>query len=364
MTYDKVRVVRYGPDATRVGTLFNEQPDGFCALWFEVEGRDDCSLAVEFDGVFLKSVRLGSTLTALLPPSLIAVPRELNIRIFDEARPDNPVSLRFNVLDRRGKKIRGKVTNPVTNVPIPGFFIIGPPRSGTTSIYWRLQAHPSVYMSRIKEPYYFDPRAEGVFNDVVVDRDEYLSLFRFAPYQAQVIGEASTTYASSPEALRQIQNFNPQAKALLILRNPITASLSLYLQHRRGGLYEQASSFKQAWRECENAQLRPFISNYRNLYKIGDQLVSAAEIFGERLHVVVFDDLVGDDTSVYADLLQFLGLRVDSLEQLEKTNSSQLKNIESVVSPELLNEMTDYFLPQIRAVSEFISRDLGHWIAR
>ena len=364
MTYDRVRVVSYGPDETRVGTSFNEQPDGSCALWFEVDGRDDCPLAVEFDGVFLKSVRKGSMLTALLPLSLIAVPRELNIRIFDETRPDNPVLLQFYVLNSRGKKIRGKVTNSATKVPIPGFFIIGPPRSGTTSIYWRLQAHPRVYMSRNKEPYFFDPRAEGVLNGAVINKDEYLSLFRFAPYQSQVIGEASTTYASSPEALRGIQNFNPQAKALLILRNPITASLSLYLQHRRGGLHEQASSFKQAWRECENAQLRPFISNYRNLYKIGDQLVSAAKIFGERFHVMVFDDLVNDGTSAYADLLQFLGLPVDSMEQLEKTNSSQLEKIESIVSPELLDEMIDFFLPQIRLVSEFIGRDLGHWIAR
>ena len=329
-----------------------------------MEGRDDCPLAVEFDGVFLKSVRLGSVLTALLPQSLIAVPRELNIRIFDETRPDNPVLLHFYVLDPRGKKIRGKVTNPVTKVPIPGFFIIGPPRSGTTSIYWRLQAHPSVYMSRNKEPYYFDPRAEGVLNGAVIDRDEYLSLFRFAPFQSKVVGEASTTYASSPEALRRIQTFNPQAKALLILRNPLTASVSLYLQHRKGGLHEHASSFQQAWNECENAQFRPFISNYRSLYKIGDQLASASTIFGERLHVMLFDDLVNDGTSVYAGLLRFLGLQVDSLEQLEKTNSSQLENIESIASPGLLDEMTDYFLPQIRLVSEFIGRDLGHWIAR
>ena len=188
LTYDRARVVRYGPDETRVGTLFNEQFDGSCTLWFEIEGRDECSLAVEFGGVFLKPIRLGYMLTTLLPSSLIAVPRELNIRMFDEVRPDNPVSPRFYVLDHRGKKIRGKVTNSVTYVPILGFSIIDLHDSGTTSIYWRLQAYLSFYMSRIKEPYHFDPRSGVVLNDVFVDKDEYLSLFQFAPFQSQVIG--------------------------------------------------------------------------------------------------------------------------------------------------------------------------------
>jgi hypothetical protein len=99
-------------------------------------------------------------------------------------------------------------------------------------------------MSRIKEPYHFDPRAQGVLDEAVVCKDQYMALFRFAPFNARLIGEGSTTYASSPEALRRINEFSPQARVLMILRNPLEASLSLYLQHLRGGSMKgpQASS--------------------------------------------------------------------------------------------------------------------------
>ena len=38
---------------------------------------------------------------------------------------------------------------------LPNFFIVGAMKSGTTSLYWYLNAHPQVYMSPMKEPNYF-----------------------------------------------------------------------------------------------------------------------------------------------------------------------------------------------------------------
>jgi hypothetical protein len=38
----------------------------------------------------------------------------------------------------------------------PNFFIVGAPRSGTTSLYEDLKRVPGVYMAPVKEPRYFE----------------------------------------------------------------------------------------------------------------------------------------------------------------------------------------------------------------
>ena len=39
---------------------------------------------------------------------------------------------------------------------MPNFFIVGAQKAGTTSLYHYLNQHPQVYMSPIKEPFFFD----------------------------------------------------------------------------------------------------------------------------------------------------------------------------------------------------------------
>ncbi|ASJ11450.1 sulfotransferase [Thermococcus thioreducens] len=38
---------------------------------------------------------------------------------------------------------------------LPNLFIVGEPRSGTTSLYHYLNQHPEIFMSPIKEPNHF-----------------------------------------------------------------------------------------------------------------------------------------------------------------------------------------------------------------
>src|SRR5262245_6077586 len=38
---------------------------------------------------------------------------------------------------------------------LPNFFIVGAPKSGTTSLYHCLDQHPEIYMSPVKEPSFF-----------------------------------------------------------------------------------------------------------------------------------------------------------------------------------------------------------------
>ena len=55
----------------------------------------------------------------------------------------------------------------------PNFFIVGAPRSGTTSLYNYLKTVPEVFMSPVKEPGYFIPNDFRGFTE-----ESYLQLFK------------------------------------------------------------------------------------------------------------------------------------------------------------------------------------------
>src|SRR5215208_1272534 len=104
----------------------------------------------------------------------------------------------------------------------PNLFIIGAPKSGTTSLHRYLQEHPQIYMSRTKEPGYFAPDVEGSRSDLLFKHPdaepEYLALFANATNQKWV-GESSTTYLMSRRAPSLIDDFAPDARLIAMVRN-------------------------------------------------------------------------------------------------------------------------------------------------
>lgn len=130
----------------------------------------------------------------------------------------------------------------------PDFFIVGAPKAGTTSIYSYLVQHPEIFMPARKEPYFFGQWRRNSEEDL---RD-YLRLFRGVP-ESKVAGEASTTYLYLQSAAEEIKAFRPDAKIIIMLRNPVDRAYSQYWHHVRLGWVE--ASFEEEL-EAEEARLR------------------------------------------------------------------------------------------------------------
>ena len=161
---------------------------------------------------------------------------------------------------------------------LPNFFLAGAPKAGTTSIYHYLDQHPGVFMSAIKEPHYFaeeireenmdpgtrraiaagnrelrdylagDMRAKR-FGGIVPEWNDYVRLFANARRQT-ALGEASVCYLWSPTAPARIAEKLPQAKILLMLRNPVDRAYSQYLHGLSSG------AIRWSFREHVNRNLR------------------------------------------------------------------------------------------------------------
>jgi hypothetical protein len=107
----------------------------------------------------------------------------------------------------------------------PNLFLIGAMKSGTTSLHMYLASHPQIFMSTPKEPAYF--AREDVWRK---GEEWYLSLFASA-HDALVIGESSTSYTKAPRFAHvpeRISQFNPAARLIYIMRDPVERTISQY----------------------------------------------------------------------------------------------------------------------------------------
>ena len=125
----------------------------------------------------------------------------------------------------------------------PNFFIAGMPRSGTTSLYTYLKQHPDIFLSLYKEPHFF---GKDLTSNVyaIQDKEVYESLFRGTEGK-KAIGEGSVWYLTSRTAAAEIKAFNPVAKIIIMLRNPLGMIYSLHSLYVRTG-NEDIADFQEA----------------------------------------------------------------------------------------------------------------------
>lgn len=198
-------------------------------------------------------------------------------------------------------------------IPKPNFFIVGAPKSGTTALYSYLSQHPDIFMSRLKEPQFF---ASDIFGHQrnVTTMAEYLRQFEEA--RAPAIGEASTCYLASPGATREIKEFCPEARIIIMLRNPVEVMYAGHSERLVGG-GEHIADFATALESNEIRRYRsgPFKGervarlSYRDVVRFSPNVKRYMDTFGRpNVHVIVYDDFAKEPRSAYENVLIFLGV--------------------------------------------------------
>ena len=110
---------------------------------------------------------------------------------------------------------------------LPSFFVIGPPRTGTSWLH-------DVLSKQAALP---SPSKETRFFDVHFHRGMRWYLSHFSTAQAgRPLGEVAPTYFASAEARERIAKLVPEARVVCIFRNPVERVLSLYRLKRAYGM--------------------------------------------------------------------------------------------------------------------------------
>ena len=201
--------------------------------------------------------------------------------------------------------------------PRPNTFIVGAPKCGTTSLHDYLDQHPDAYMSRsLKEPNYFAPELEIDEVHRPKTLEQYLDLFAAAGH-AKRIGESSTWYLFSAQAAKNIHAFEPAAKIIMMLRNPVDAAYSLHGQFI-WSCREDILDFEDALAAEPKRRLGKPIPEvatgstgvvYTDVFTFYPQVKRYFDLFPrQQIKVIIFDDFVKDTPKVYRETLEFLGL--------------------------------------------------------
>lgn len=212
----------------------------------------------------------------------------------------------------------------------PNFFIIGAPKCGTTSLATWLSAHPQVFMSPIKEPHHFNTDMQ---HQIVRDRIAYDALFDNAGAALQ-IGEASVWYLYSHAAVPNIESYNPRARYIVCLRNPVDMAYSLYHQQVFSGS-ESATSFEEAWRSADARKkgsriprraLDPATVIYPKTCALGEQVERLLQhVPSERVCIVTLEEMIAAPHQSFELVQRFLGLEINDSVPLSHENAAKVR---------------------------------------
>ena len=110
----------------------------------------------------------------------------------------------------------------------PNFFILGAAKCGSSSLYRYLDQHPDIAFSTPKEPIFFEAEYEKGL--------DYYTATYFPNWNGeQRIGEARHRNLYLPYVPQRLYDSYPEAKLIVILRNPIERAFSDWLMRRRSG---------------------------------------------------------------------------------------------------------------------------------
>jgi hypothetical protein len=176
---------------------------------------------------------------------------------------------------------------PAQRRALPSFFVIGPPRTGSSWLHHVLKAHV-LLPSPAKETRFFD-------NHFQRGLSWYLAHYE-QPDRGQRMGEIAPTYFASTPARKRIAQVAPQAKIVCVFRNPVERIISLYRLKRAYGLIPWA--FEEALqRDSELMETSKYVSNL-NLWQ---------QSFGPgNVLACVYDDLRDNPQAFVDQLLDFV----------------------------------------------------------
>jgi len=122
-----------------------------------------------------------------------------------------------------------KINWAATKQQPPDFIIIGVGKAGTTSLYKYLSHHPQILLPNKKELRFFDRN----FNR---GSQWYLAQFpTISDYPDFLTGEASPSYFFLPHVAQRIKDFAPKTRLIVMLRHPVTRTISNYYQNKKTG---------------------------------------------------------------------------------------------------------------------------------
>ncbi len=166
---------------------------------------------------------------------------------------------------------------------LPNVFIVGAMKAGTTWLSYNLSSHPQVFIPK-RELHYFN-------NPKIVGRNEKWYKRQFAKAgEAKAIGEKTAGYLLGEEIPKRISDILPDAKIIIVLRDPVKRAISQINHHIRYAnipFYLDPNNFinsdfflqfDQEYAILERGRYLPQIQRYYNFFAPAQVLILINEL--------------------------------------------------------------------------------------
>lgn len=240
--------------------------------------------------------------------------------------------------------------------------IIGAQRSGSTLLYHLLDQHPQICMAKPLRP---EPK---YFLNTNLDKfwySSYLNVFFKHRKNELVLCEKSTSYFESSTAAKNLKQLLPNAKIIIILRNPVYRAISNYYFSKESGL--ETRSLTQVFLKKEKTpvinrmvSVNPFDylerGNYQKYLEIYFNYFSEKQI-----KILVLEELIFNK-SVDKSLFSFLGVKNMSVEKTFFENKINFTVPEDNLNVEVISYLYKYYVNYNNILKNNYKVNINYWL--
>ena len=287
----------------------------------------------------------------------------------------------------------------------PNFLVVGAAKAGTTSIAKYLEEHPEIFISKIKEPFYF---VRDSFNKIPkedlmlpilekkfqADSESYYSLFDNVTEKRS--GEASVHYLyDHKEVIPKVKEELGDIPIIIVPpRDPTSRAFSNYTYQQRVEL----DSFEEALAKEEDKKSKGWNSFW--FYKDQGNYSASVQAYLDafsNVHVCLFDDLKKDSSLFMKDMYSFLDVDPSFEPNLEerhnptlapknkivqfffylkikyrirlglpsfmkkKIMNASMKTSDQKIKPETRQMLRTYYKEDVLKLEKILNKDLSNW---
>lgn len=275
-------------------------------------------------------------------------------------------------------------------VTYPTFVGVGAGKTGTSWLHLCLKEHPDVFMPGMELDFFSTHFNKG---------SAWYATF-YAKAQLQVSGDISPSYMVDPASLQRLYDWNPDLKLIFSFRNPIERAYSHYCMLLRGGVVTENVDLeidpqtRLVYEGLSYQHLMRFMTLFPReniLVLLYDDLKLAPRLYLQRVY-----EFLEIDNSFEPSILQkryhvrktrprnqgFYNALVRSAGYIYRSSAvgaalvNELRKRDYVNIIHKLNEgpefpqmslqkkqtLVNYYRSDVEALSEFLQRDLTHWL--
>jgi len=251
---------------------------------------------------------------------------------------------------------------------IPDFYIIGAAKCGTSALYDYLIQHPSVYSAVTKEPRFFDKYyGKGLNWYKVLFPLKVTKFFITKILQKDfVTGEATPRYLDHPHAPKRIQSITPNAKFIILLRNPADRIFSHYNMRKSSkketlplhdALKLEAKRTKDEFEHMVKDENYYSLDYYHHSYLDRSIYINKLErwmkVFPKEQFLIIQSEIFfSNSDKVLQNVLKFLKLPEFHLKEYSKIDTGKYKK--SKMDPSLRIQLLEQFVSHNEKLYSFL----------